>query len=261
MDDRFDMILMSQTVIDAGGISYTPGSYVAYGNDGNHYNDSINAPPNTAVGQVIANAIHYSADHIPVFADFSFDTPLPVELTSFTGVRTKTGVRLNWETATEVNNYGFEIERSTENGSWVKIAFVQGHNTSNSPKYYQFLDNNAGDTKLFYRLKQIDNDGTFEYSNTIEIAGSLPKGIKLLQNYPNPFNPSTKISYELPDGGYTSLRIFDVLGNEIATLVDSQQPAGSYEVEFRPTGLAAGIYLYRLTRNGFDLTNKMFYLP
>ncbi len=261
MDDRFDMILMSQSVWDIGGIRFIPGSYVTYGNDGNHYNDSINRPTNTAVGQTIADALHYASDHIPVYASFSFDTPLPVELVSFSGVRTAAGVKLLWKTATEVNNYGFDVERSVNGSEWMTLGFVEGHNNSNSPKFYEYTDKTTETGKLYYRLKQIDNDGTTEYSNTIEIRENIPSGFKLDQNYPNPFNPETKISYTLPETGNVTLKVFDMIGSEVATLFDGSIEAGQHEVEFKPDGLAAGNYIYRLSWNGFNLTGKMLYLP
>jgi len=167
MDDRFDMILISQSISDGGGVSYVSDSYTAYGNDGNHFNDSINAPPNTAVGQEIADAIHYAADHLPLFATFQFDNPVSVE--------------------TEI----------------------------------------------------------------------VPTEFKLYQNYPNPFNPSTKINYKIPELSLVTLKIYDVLGKEVAKLVNEEEPIGSYEIEFDATTLPSGIYFYRLKAGSFIETKKM----
>jgi hypothetical protein len=178
------MILMSPKIMENGGITFVPGSYTAYGNDGNHYNDSINRTPNTAVGQTIADAIHYSSDHIPVYVNLSFDTPLPVELVSFTGARAGEAVNLKWQTATEINNMGFEIERSQDALFWSKIGFVEGNNTTNSPKYYSFVDKTRAKEKLYYRLKQIDNDGTSEYSNVVEVAEVMPKNFHFKSKLP-----------------------------------------------------------------------------
>lgn len=213
------------------------------------------------MGQTIADALHYASDHLPVFASFSFDTPLPVELVSFSGMRTEEGVKLLWKTATEINNYGFEIERSTNGSDWTKTGFVEGHNNSNSPRYYEYIDKTKEAGKLYYRLKQIDNDGTTEYSNTIEIRENIPSGFNLDQNYPNPFNPATRISYTLPESGHVALRVFDMIGSEVATLLNGVSEAGRHEVEFIPNGLAAGNYIYRLSWNGFNLSGKMVYLP
>jgi len=261
MDDRFDMILMSQTVWDLGGVYYVPGSYVAYGNDGLHLNDSINRPPNNAVGQTIADALHYASDHIPVFASFTFSTPVPVELVSFSGTRVNGGIELNWQTATETNNYGFDVERSASGDDWTRAGFVEGHNTTTLPQFYGFVDRNASSGTRYYRLKQIDNDGTSSFSKVIEISENLPSGFKLEKNYPNPFNPSTKISFELPASGHVTLRVYDVTGNEVALLTNGTLEAGRHVVEFSPSGLAAGNYVYRLSCNGFSLSGKMLYLP
>ena len=156
MDDRFDMILISQSILDDGGVSYELGTYTPYGNDGMHFNDSLNAPPNMAVGQEIADAIHYASDHIPLFAIFNFDEPVSAET---------------------------------------------------------------------------------------EIA---PTEYMLSQNYPNPFNPSTTIYYSIPQSSFVTLKVYDMLGSEITTLVNEEKPIGSYEVEFNATRLPSGIYFYRL---------------
>lgn len=261
MDDRFDLILMSQNVRNSGGISFVPNSYIAYGNDGNHFNDSINRPPNTAVGQVIADAIHYASDHIPVIATFEFDTPLPVELVSFLGKRVDGSVVLNWQTATEVNNMGFDIQRSEDGNDWSAIDFVPGHNTSNSPKYYTFTDQKTPSGHLYYRLKQIDNDGTTKFSNLVEIGSNLPRGFSLKQNYPNPFNPETNIDFEIPSPGTVTLTVYDVLGSEVTTLLNGYMNAGSHSVKFDPAGIPAGTYYYKLGWNNFTLTGKMIFLP
>jgi len=167
MDDRFDMILISQSISDVGGINYVMDSYTAYGNDGNHFNDSINAPPNIAVGQEIADAIHYASDHIPLFASFEFEAPVSVD-----------------------------------------------------------------------------------YEMTIT-------DYTLYQNYPNPFNPTTTIKYQIPELSNVTLKVYDVLGNEIITLANEEKPTGSYEVEFDGGELTSGIYFYRLQAGNFINTIKM----
>lgn len=127
------------------------------------------------------------------------DVPLPVELSSFTVNAKENVAELNWETATEVDNYGFEIQRSIKNSKWEKVGFVNGNGNSNSPKYYDFIDSSIPETgEYFYRLKQIDIDGQFEYSDVVNVFVEVKKmEYRLNQNYPNPFNPSTNISYEL----------------------------------------------------------------
>jgi len=180
--------------------------------------------------------------------------PLPVEFTSFTSVVNKNSVTLNWSTATEVNNYGFEIERrivkseqQTVN-SWQKIGFVQGAGTSNSPHMYSYSDASLVSGNYAYRLKQIDNDGTFKYSQSIELEVKLaPVSIGLSQNYPNPFNPSTQISFCVPNTQQAKLVVYNILGQPVVTLFDGvavgQQ---AYQVNFDALKLASGVYFYKL---------------
>jgi hypothetical protein len=200
-------------------------------------------------------------------------SPLPVELTSFTAVTKGRGVELAWRTATEVNNYGFEIERMGLNhrsiGSldqWSKIGFVEGHGTTNAPKSYSFIDGSASGT-VAYRLKQIDRDGSFEYSNQVEVTIAAPKEFVLMQNHPNPFNPATSIYYTLPLSGFVTLKVYGMLGKEVATLVNGMQDAGVHIVKFSAGGgsafggdasqLPSGIYFYTLRTNSFSATRKM----
>ena len=207
----------------------------------------------------------------------TFDFALPVELTSFTGFVNEDKVNLNWATATEVNNYGFEVERNTplsplSRGEaadvWEKIGFVYGNGNSNSPKNYSFIDDNVSAGSYLYRLKQIDNDGKFEYSKTVDVSIIKPEAFALEQNYPNPFNPTTKIKYTIPSATLrqaqgdvlVSLKVFDVLGNEAAVLVNETQQPGNYEVEFKAEKLSSGVYYYRLQAGSFVETKKMIFL-
>ena len=261
MDDRFDMILLSQAIFETGGISYIPNSYTAYGNDGLHFNDSINRPPNNAVGQTIANAIHYSSDHIPVFASFEFGNPLPVEIDLFSATVFDNDVQLKWNTITEINNYGFNIERafiSNEgiNSNWGIIGFILGNGTTNIIHSYEFQDNDLLAGNYSYRLNQIDNDGTSDYTYSLNVT-ILPKQFALYQNYPNPFNPSTTISFDLPTNNFVTLKIYDVLGNLIDTLVEEHQEAGFHKIDFNAKDLTSGMYFYSLQINNKTLTNKM----
>ncbi len=198
---------------------------------------------------------------------------IPVELASFNALTKDKTVELNWITATEINNKGFEIERQavseqSATGKWETIGFVPGSGTTTEPKSYSFTDNRSltHNLTLKYRLKQIDYDGSFTYSKSIEVNTVLPSLITLNQNYPNPFNSSTSISWQSPTGNRQTLKIFDVLGNEVATLVDEYRDAGNYEVTFstetlgRTSELNSGIYFYQLQVGDISVTKKMIFL-
>lgn len=204
--------------------------------------------------------------------------PLPVELISFSANNIGSDVILNWQTATEINNSGFEIQfrvgslqPSVSNQDWNVIGFVPGFGTTTELKSYSFIDENISAGEYQYRLKQVDFDGSFEYSNTIEIEIASPVEFSLEQNYPNPFNPTTKIRYAIPSatlslsGGdeLVTLKVYDILGNEVATLVNRQQSPGTYEVEFNTQQtanhkpLSSGVYFYQLKVAEFSTIKKL----
>ncbi len=181
------------------------------------------------------------------------NAPLPVELTSFTALVTKYNVQLNWKTATEMMNHVFEVERSLDKSNWEKVGFVQGNGNSNSPKQYSFEERINGAGNLFYRLKQIDTDGTAEYSEPIEVLVAMPRMVELHQNYPNPFNPVTNISYSLPERTSVLLRVFDVSGQLVQTLVHGFQEAGVHTASFNGEALPSGMYFLNLqTPSGME---------
>ncbi|MHB8580705.1 MAG: ice-binding family protein [Ignavibacteriaceae bacterium] len=190
---------------------------------------------------------------------------LPVELTTFTAALNNNAVELNWNTATEVNNYGFDIERSqmseasSQNLTWNKIGFVKGSGNSNSPKNYSFVDNTVYYGSYAYRLKQIDNDGTYKYSSVVEVnAGQMQYSFLLNQNYPNPFNPSTEIQFGVSKNSPATLTIFNVLGEKVATLFNGNAVAGQvYNVTLNGSNLASGIYYYKLQTNDNTEVKKM----
>ncbi len=189
---------------------------------------------------------------------------IPVELISFTASVFASSVQLNWSTATEKNNNGFEIQRkvnssisSVTNSEFEKIGFVAGKGTTTEIQNYNFTDQNLVSGNYAYRLKQIDFDGTVNYSNAIEVDLNGMKSFSLEQNYPNPFNPSTVISYQLPVIGNVSLRVYDILGSEVATLVNEEQQPGYYEVTFNGSNLAGGMYIYRLSAGSYVSVKKM----
>ncbi len=186
------------------------------------------------------------------------NTALPVELSSFSSAVSSNNVTLNWSTVSENNNSGFDIERSSVNGSWSKVGNVAGNGTTTTGHSYSFTDRNVATGNYSYRLKQIDFNGNFEYFNlSNEVYVGVPANFELSQNYPNPFNPSTKISFALPNDGNVSLKIYDMSGKEAMTLVNDVKSAGYYSVSFNASSLSSGIYFYTLSADNFTATKKM----
>jgi hypothetical protein len=187
-----------------------------------------------------------------------YSGPLPVELVSFSARISDTEIILNWLTATEVNNYGFEIQRSVKDDNWDVLGIVEGHGNSNSPKEYNFLDSDVNSAGTYsYRLKQIDNDGSYEFSKTIEVIFGSPINFELSQNYPNPFNPSTTISFDLPESGNVALKVFNSIGEEVVTITEGFIEAGVYSFNFNAEGLPSGMYIYQLSTTEKTQVRKM----
>ena len=184
----------------------------------------------------------------------TFPGLVPVELVSFSASIIGTDVNLSWMTATELNNQGFEVERNTDQNEWEKIGFVEGKGTTTLMNYYSYTDKSVNTGVYFYRLKQVDFDGSSEYSSVVEVEVTIPRHFALQQNYPNPFNPSTKIQFSLAADAKVMLKIFNILGQEISTLFNGNLAAGEHEVDFNATGLNSGVYLYQLNAEG---TNGM----
>jgi len=197
---------------------------------------------------------------------------VPVEFTTFTAVQKGSKVNLSWNTATELNNQGFEVERkviTTQTASeWKTVGYVEGHGTMTEPVDYNFSDGIAGIKAdvIVYRLKQIDYNGVYQYSDEVEVTGFIPTAYELSQNYPNPFNPSTTISFALPADNFVSLRVYNLLGQEVATIFEGFLAAGNYDQTFDASSLTSGLYVYVL-RSGsdkstadFTATNKMMLL-
>jgi hypothetical protein len=192
---------------------------------------------------------------------------LPVELASFISVPNGRTVQLNWETKTEKNSDKFLIDRKTTATNWITVGSVKAAVLSNSPKFYTFTENNLQSGKYQYRLKMIDNDGSFEYSKVVEAEITTPKIFELSQNYPNPFNPSTKINYNIPFDSKVTLEVYNVTGERIGLLVNEEQSAGYYSVDFNSSlinrSLSSGVYFYRITAinkvmaNNFSSIKKM----
>jgi hypothetical protein len=190
------------------------------------------------------------------FELYGAESTVPVELTSFSAAVQEASVELNWNTSTEKNNQGFEIQREI-NGEFKTIGFVKGKGTTTESQTYSYTDKNLDAGNYNYRLKQLDYDGNFTYSKIIEIEVIAPSIFSLEQNYPNPFNPSTKISWQSPVASWQTLKVYDVLGNEVATLVDEYKQGGSYEVNFDASGLSSGIYFYTLNTGSNTQTKKL----
>ena len=192
-------------------------------------------------------------------------TIVPVELTSFNAELNNDVVNLNWTTATEVNNQGFEIQRKSSKSDWATIGFTEGKGTTTEQTNYSFVDDISAmtQTNLYYRLKQIDFNGDFSYSDVVNVF-LFPDDYSLTQNYPNPFNPSTLIKFSLGKTGYTTLKLYDVLGKEVAALVNGELEAGPHEVTFDASsatgGLPSGTYFYTLTSGSYTETRKMMFL-
>ncbi len=177
---------------------------------------------------------------------------LPVELTSFNAVQLKGNVILKWETATEKNNSGFTVERKDQTENWKSLGFVAGNGTSTDKHTYSFIDQSIGSGKYSYRLKQMDHNGTFEYSQVVEIL-LTPSEFKMYNNYPNPFNPSTIIAYELPTDAFVTLKVYNATGELVTNLVNEYQGAGKYNKSFSTASqnrsLPSGIYFAELRAN------------
>jgi len=222
------------------------------------YTDFLVTPIELYIYKVYA----FTADTVSDYSDTS-QVIVPVELSSFTASLNGNSVNILWSTATELNNMGFEIERfsSSLGSSWEKIAFIEGNGTTTEENHYQYVD----DFKYIsvkgivqYRLKQIDFDGTYEYSDVVEVnVDFTPKEYVLLQNYPNPFNPSTKIKYALPQSSRVNLTVYNAIGEVVSILVNKVQEEGFHEINFDASNLPSGIYFYRLVANENIQVKKM----
>ncbi len=195
----------------------------------------------------------------PAIGAYEYDSiALPVELSSLTSQVTGRDVTLNWTTSSELNNSGFDIERSVNSNEWIKVGNVAGNGTTTSPVNYSFTDRNLETGRYSYRLKQIDFNGNFEYFNlSNQVSVGIPDKFSLSQNYPNPFNPSTTISFDIPVDSKVRISLFDMSGREVANIVNEFKTAGYYTVNFNGSNLASGAYFYRIDAGNFVDTKKM----
>lgn len=234
-------------------------------NGGVTWKDMDNGLPNTVIKHLdysSSTKMLRAGTHGRGVYEASLTSLLPVELISFRALETPNGVLLNWQTASEKNNKEFQIERKFSDGNWEVTGIVQGKGTTTTVQSYQFtdFDNSLASYtgNVSYRLKQIDFDGSFEYSNTTSVQVNFsPDETSLYQNYPNPFNPATEIRYQIHSPGFVTLRVYDLLGNEIKTLVNTYQNAGRHTVTFNAEGIASGTYFYTLQTAEYKKTMKL----
>ena len=190
---------------------------------------------------------------------------IPVELSSFRAESKNNSVNLFWTTVSESNNFGFEVQRSRNDNFFNKIAFRNGHGTTNSPQTYNYSDTNLQSGKYFYRLKQIDTDGAFTFSPTLEVNLSFPQTFQLFQNYPNPFNPATNISYLISEQSNIKITIYNSSGQKIKTLVNGIKSAGDHSIVWNGRNksgntVSNGIYIYKMSAENFSVSKKLIFM-
>lgn len=222
----------------------------------NNENDSVHVDAGSNFGHFVLYLSN--TDSIICTKHVYVDNPLPVKLVSFTSNVNGRNVILNWTTAVEENNSGFEVQRALLGKDFCPVGFINGNGNSSSEREYSFIDRNLLSGNYEYRLKQTDYNGNFEYFELREeVTIGIPEQYSLSQNYPNPFNPSTKINYDLPSGGLVTLKVFDNLGREVATLVNEIKQAGYYTAELIGGNLSSGVYFYIITADNFTSVKKM----
>jgi photosystem II stability/assembly factor-like uncharacterized protein len=220
-------------------------------------------PPGIESFQAPTNFLGYAVGNSGLILMYEDTTYVPVELVVFTGHRQNKKIILEWQTATELNNYGFEIQRLIVNSQWEKIGFVPGRGTTTKESHYIFSDQNDQYGEIKYRLKQIDYNGSYNYSKIIVVSTlHIPADFKLFQNHPNPFNSSTLIIFQIPEDKFIKLKVYDILGNEVITLVNGQTQAGRYEIQFKTNDLqlTSGVYFYNVSGGEYNETKKLLLL-
>jgi len=183
--------------------------------------------------------------------------PVPVELTSFTAISKGNTITLNWSTATELNNSGFEVQRTVAGNEFETIGFVAGYGTTTESKNYSFFDANLSSGSYTYRLKQVDFDGTYSFSYEVNVDVTSPVQFELAQNYPNPFNPSTTIKFAIPQSAEVILKVYNALGQEVSTLINQFMESGLHTINFDASKLNSGIYFYKLDAGQYSDVRKM----
>jgi hypothetical protein len=242
-------LLRTATGQDVNSLAITPSFTGAGGTDVANYKPGVSTLAGVTGTDILIDYSGWVRPTLtaPTMGAIEKDNPLPVTLSSFISNISGRNIKLSWITASEQNNSGFNIERKSITGDFAKIGFVNGKGTVNTPSSYSFEDKNLQTGKYQYRLKQIDNNGNFEFHNlngTVEVG--IPNKFDLSQNYPNPFNPTTKINFDLPADSKVTLAIYDVTGRQVSKLLNNElRTAGYYTMDFNGSSMASGIYFYR----------------
>jgi len=213
------------------------------------YTDTTTSDTTTYTYRVYA----YNADTVSAYSNLAeITTVVPVELTSFSANVVNGKILISWTTATEINNAGFKLERSNDNLKFVELAFIEGNGTTTNRSEYIYKDNSVLSGKYYYRLRQVDFDGSSYYLKSIEVDLGIPKEYSLHQNYPNPFNPSTTIRFDLPINAEVNIKLYNTLGQEVADILKNELDAGIHEITFNASNLSSGVYFYRIEAKGAD---------
>ena len=246
-----------------GGVTWSPNERLS-----DFFNSNIGWPQQNKMGDYFDMVSDYNGARLAWAATFngeqdvyysyiSDSTIVPVELLSFSASAAANAVALKWSTATELNNMGFEIQRSNDGIEFFSVGFVDGHGTTTEQHKYSYSDRNLINGKYFYRLKQVDYDGSYEYSNIVEVEWRAFNSYLLEQNYPNPFNPTTKIGFGIRDKSNVKITILNAIGEEVAVVLNEVKEAGYHQVEFNAANLPSGVYFYQLRAGSFVETKKM----
>ena len=211
---------------------------------------------------LLGTGLGYAVGEYGLILKYLDSVYVPVELISFQGKSINNIIILNWQTASEINNKGFEIERSeSENQIWKTIRFIQGSGTTAQEHRYSYKEVLENPGKYYYRLKQIDYDGKYEYSPFVEVKINFPLNYSLSQNYPNPFNSTTNINFTIPIETAVKIKLYDITGSEINTLVNKEMKAGYYTIQLSTEGLSSGLYFYKITTgSGYTSVKKLIIL-
>ena len=273
-------VTIANCTFQPGYTSTTPAIALADGQPTHNFISTNNATAtgNTFLGlSTLADipTVIYDKNHDAILGQVILSgNILPVEMVSFNVHAIENDIHLRWSTATEVNNYGFEVERRIVNSqqsivnskestinNWQKVGFVKGNGTNNTPQSYSYTDANISPGTYAYRLKQIDNDGSFKYSVEVQVPIAVPKISALYQNYPNPFNPTTTIEFTIPEKEKVTLAVYNVLGQHVQTVFAGVAEAGvSNKFTFDASGLSSGLYFYHLDLGGARIVRKMLVL-